>query len=301
MSFKFATEASGSEYSYNLVALECSAAPEQTAEVTKACTKCGEVKGLESFHKQKVGKLGRQSYCRACKATAAGARHNVLSFAAHERTTPTQKHCPKCRVTKDFSQFSPNRYTLDTLRSHCKQCQATASVERRQRLTDTADQRVAPKEKQCFVCKETKNAAHFYAARRNPDTLQQKCKTCDATKGAAWRGANLDKSCATTARRKASKLQRTPPWTNKVAVAVVYAAADMRGLEVDHIVPLQGKRVSGLHTEANLQLLTKSANCSKGNHFDPDTYTHTIPQATGTESLALWACLAPHRTQTNGN
>jgi len=38
-----------------------------------------------------------------------------------------------------------------------------------------------------------------------------------------------------------------------------------KGMEVDHILPLQGKDVSGLHTLNNLQYLTKSDNASKGN------------------------------------
>ena len=68
--------------------------------------------------------------------------------------------------------------------------------------------------------------------------------------------------------RRAAKMQRIPPWADRTKIRAIYKQAKEQGLTVDHIIPLRGKLVSGLHVENNLQLMPGKLNSSKGNKFD---------------------------------
>ena len=88
----------------------------------------------------------------------------------------------------------------------------------------------------------------------------------------AWAKANPAKVTASTRRYQADRLQRTPPWANHDHILGMYELAVLfrnAGLdvEVDHEVPLRGRKVSGLHVAENLQLIHSTANKSKSNHF----------------------------------
>ena len=78
-------------------------------------------------------------------------------------------------------------------------------------------------------------------------------------------------------KRFAGKKKRTPLWYDHDNCKYIYFLAREQGLEVDHIIPLQGKLVSGLHWSHNLQPLAKDVNRRKSNKFDPDTYVHELP------------------------
>jgi 5-methylcytosine-specific restriction endonuclease McrA len=62
-------------------------------------------------------------------------------------------------------------------------------------------------------------------------------------------------------------LSARPAWADLTAIDAIYLKAQQTGMHVDHVVPLKGKFVSGLHVENNLQLLTPRANLRKRNKF----------------------------------
>ena len=73
------------------------------------------------------------------------------------------------------------------------------------------------------------------------------------------------------AARRSSKMQRTPIWSDLSKIRLIYAKAREAGMVVDHIVPLQGKLVSGLHVPENLQIISAIENMKKGNRFTIET------------------------------
>jgi hypothetical protein len=88
---------------------------------------------------------------------------------------------------------------------------------------------------------------------------------------------NLPKFAAYEAKRRAVKMQRTPSWLtedNHWMMEQTYEFAALRtkmfgfAWHVDHIVPLQGKLVSGLHVPWNLQVIPATENISKNNNFE---------------------------------
>lgn len=68
----------------------------------------------------------------------------------------------------------------------------------------------------------------------------------------------------------------TPDWVDNKAIKAIYAECKRRTLEtgikheVDHIIPIQGQKVCGLHVPWNLRVITKSANARKHAGFGDD-------------------------------
>ena len=76
---------------------------------------------------------------------------------------------------------------------------------------------------------------------------------------------------ADSAVRRGKLKSLTPLWANKKAIKEIYEicikTTKTTGIkhEVDHIIPLRGEFVSGLHVEWNLQVIKATENRSKSN------------------------------------
>lgn len=93
---------------------------------------------------------------------------------------------------------------------------------------------------------------------------------------ANWKKNNAGHNRSLMAKRRADKIQRTPAWLTGeqlTAIDKLYKQAAwltrITGVKwhVDHIVPLKGKNVSGLHIPDNLQVIPAWENIKKGNRL----------------------------------
>ena len=84
-------------------------------------------------------------------------------------------------------------------------------------------------------------------------------------------------AAACSASRRALKLQRTPKWLtdfDRLKIKCLYSVAAMLTREnqepwhVDHVIPLQGNLVSGLHVPSTMRVLQGKENISKHNKFE---------------------------------
>lgn len=119
-----------------------------------------------------------------------------------------------------------------------------------------------------------KRAAQYAIA--NKDTI--------SVKTSAYKKAHRPECNARSAAREAKKRNATPVWLTNghyEQMEETYILAkelqwlSEEPLHVDHIIPLQGENVSGLHVPWNLQVLPAFLNISKSNKFDYLEYNNT--------------------------
>ena len=203
--------------------------------VEKACTCCGGTfpATLDFFSPRSTGKLGLVSRCKPCQAQKA--RESRIDPEIARRHRASVSKCAKKRYDSDAE----------------------------------------------FRDRERERLKLWKQNRRETDPVWWQA---ELARDRAWRKANWDRvkkykhkcgplNAAHVMARYAAKLKATPPWSNLKAISEIYEEArrktEKTGIEhhVDHIIPLQGRNVRGLHVPANLRVITADENKRKSNRF----------------------------------
>ena len=196
--------------------------------------------------------------CRACRVQADRERRQANPEKAREYTR---------NYLKEWRVKNPEKHSVIGQRYHAKNAE--------QRRAKTKEWRKANPER----CNANRNAW----AERNPE----KIKASSIKAKAAWHErnpeylkehykANKVRYVAARARRRVAQESATPAWLTAIDKAMIQEMYDVSAARfvqtgvkhhVDHIVPINGKKVSGIHAPWNLQVITAHENLSKGWRF----------------------------------
>lgn len=179
------------------------------------------------------------------------------------------KTCTKCLVSKPFTEFNKLSKAVDGLQYHCKACKLEYQRGNKNRAASVKRYYEAHREEciQRSIASQRKKP-EYYAAKTRSWVAENRDQHLATRREYYRRNSAAD---IARVRRRAERIRNTDT-LNVAERAEIQGLYDFcrifSGFEVDHIIPLNGKTVSGLHVPENLQVLKISDNRRKGNKFE---------------------------------
>ncbi len=213
----------------------------------KTCTQCRITKPFEDFHKDASRKLGVTAYCKECRLTK-----KKLEWANDPDKRARQAAYMKSRV--DYYRKLKKIYNQNN--------RPSINAKKRERYLTDPD----------YKAKQAEDKKAYRKANRAAISAKKKEKylTRPLTRAAVK---------ANNAQYRKTKVSAQPRWLSeedKQKIKDIYLLAEdvqvVTGerYQVDHIIPLRGKNVCGLHVPWNLQILPADINLAKGNKYEDE-------------------------------
>lgn len=220
---------------------------------SKRCPGCGNIKPLTDYYFDKsVGRY--MSRCKDCtneryRQSYQKQKDKKLKACAEYRNANKEK--VKAYLAEWYERNSAR--VLERCKEYNARPEVRARESERQKLRYESNRETILQQRKVFYERNPQ------AIERNRQRLSQHYRD------------NKPAYYAKRMKRIAAQLQAMPAWADPKAIVAIYedclAKSAETGVphEVDHIIPLQGKLVCGLHVQDNLRVITASENRSKSN------------------------------------
>ena len=172
------------------------------------------------------------------------------------------KYCYACKQERPKTDFYKDKSRKDGLDSRCKPCHKKYYEDNKDKLREYWKKRY----------EDNKDKLREYSKEYYEDNREYYKEY-----GKEYRKNKRHLENARKAKRRAAKLEATPDWLTDEQLNeiknIYWLAQDLKKItgedyHVDHIIPLQGEEVRGLHVPWNLQVLPADINLSKGNRIE---------------------------------
>ena len=221
--------------------------PHECAAV-KCCTKCGESKPISLFNKS--------VWCKAC-------------VSAYDKEIYQRKRNIILEQKREYR--ANNKEKVSKANKEWQLANAEKLAEYQKQYREAKAKEIADKKREYYLSNRQRilEEKHKYHAKNRDVLLAKRQEYYNNPE-------NYAKFAVQREKRRLTQKQATPKWADINAMRRIYAEckriSQRTGIKhhVDHIIPLHGKLVTGLHVQDNLRIVTASENHRKYNHLIED-------------------------------